>query len=64
MDQRRATTGLTRLSWHVVGEIPAQNDIELGGRVNEVVGKKSPAIQNGLSLFVLSDQSGIGRGLE
>ena len=46
----------------IIRKIPAEHDIEVGRRVDEIVGKKFAAIENNVSLFVLGDEAGLGRG--
>jgi hypothetical protein len=48
----------------IVRQIPAKHDVEVGGWVNQVVGKKLSAVENGISLFVFGEKLGIGRGSE
>ena len=48
----------------IVRQIPAQNDVEVGGGIDQVVGEKFAAVENRIALLVFGEKFGIGRGSE
>ncbi len=48
----------------IVGQVPAQDNVEASGRIDQVIGEKLAAIENNVSLLVLAEKFGISRGGE
>jgi hypothetical protein len=45
----------------IVGQVPAQNDIEMGGGILKIVGEEFAAVEDDLAFLIFGDQRRIGR---
>jgi len=45
----------------VVRQIPAEDDVKLGGGIDQIIGEKLAAVENVVALFVFREKLGIGR---
>ena len=46
----------------IVGQVPAEDHVEVGGGIDQVVGKKLPAVEHNGALLILGDEMGLGGG--